>query len=262
MSLALKWGGQDGDQATFVYFDAVTSYKTQYKGKVTEHPIDSGATIADHFVKVNPRIIIQGVITGADISVGNENIEDEEGNTPINTKPAPDAVTVDASSSINNSLLPESIGQLFSPQEPTITFSGAQNTDLTEQVKTQMVDLISGEKYNEISKTYTNSMQVLQLYEYEGSLIRSIKNDMVMVGLDFLEDADSGDALYLEVVLEQVDFSVGRSDTLPPDVVDALINKASPLSNNGKQDSTVNDLGDTGNDATALKKLALKAAGV
>ena len=261
MSLALKWGDADSDQFAFIYFDAVTSYKTQYKGKVTEHPIDGGATISDHFVKHNPKVAISGVITGADITFGNENIQDEEGNSPVNTKQAPGEVFIDAGSSSVNSLLPASISQLFSPQEPSIILDSPQDKDVVEQVKMLMSDLISGEKFNEISKTFTNNMQLLQLYEYRGTVIRSIVDNFVMIGLDFNEDADSGDALYCEVVLERIGFSFGRSESLPPDLAADLTNKGSPVENKGKQDSTITDIGEV-DEPTALKKLLLKSSGL
>ena len=72
MSIALQWGDAESDQFVFVYLDAVTSYKEDHQVKVTEHPIDGGANIADHFVKSNPRVIISGVIVLA-ISVLRDN---------------------------------------------------------------------------------------------------------------------------------------------------------------------------------------------
>lgn len=261
MSIAIEWGDEDSDQSAFVYFDAVTSYKTSYRGKVTEHPIDSGANIADHFVKENPRIMISGVITGADITVGNENIANEDGDSPINVRAAPDAVVVDTSSSKLNSLLPASITQFFTPQEPSITFSGNAAVDAVEKVKNAMANLMAGERYNEISKTFINSMQLLKLYEYDGSVIRSITEDLVMVGLDFSEDADSGDALYCEITLEQIRFAKGKVAELPPDVVDALKNKAAEIESKGKQDSSVVGVDTEVDDATPLHKLLIHLEG-
>lgn len=264
MSLAIKWGDDDSDQAAFIYFDAVQSYQTEYKGKVTEHPIDGGATVADHFVKVNPRFMFSGVVTGADLAVGNQNIEDEEGNRPINTHAAPEAVSVDASSSKFNSLLPGSVTQFFSPQTPEIEFDVfGVAPDTVESVKDAMAQLISGEKFNEISGTFINNMQLVKLYEYQGTVIRNIIEDLVMIGLSFREDADSGDGLYASITFEQVRFAEGKTASLPDDVVDGLKSKAAALVNKGKQDSNpVED--NTGNLDTrsSLKQLVDKAAGV
>lgn len=254
MSLAIEWGDEDSDQSAFIYFDAVTSYRSSYKGKVTEHPIDSGANIADHFVKTNPRFTISGVITGADISVGNEDLTNEDGDSPINTKAAPDAVSVDSPGSSLNAFLPESITQFFAPQEPSIPLDGNESVDSVEDVKNAMTNLMAGEKYNEISKTFTNSMQLLKLHEYEGTTIRATHTDLVMVGLDFSEDPDSGDALYCDVILEQIRFAEGRVAELPADVVDSLKAKAAALADKGKQDSSISEIDLDEDDGTALHK--------
>jgi len=238
MSLAIEWGDPDSDQALFIYFDAVTSYKTEYRGKVTEHPIDGGSTITDHFVKINPRINISGVITGADISQGRENITNESDESPINAKAAPQAVDVNTSTSQLNSLLPENIGQLFSPQDPEITFDPFPDVDLVEEIKQGMVNLISGEKFNEISNTVTNNMQLLKLYEYDGTVIRAILENLVAVNITFQEDANSGDALYCDITLEQIRFARKRSESLSEDVAESLEAKAATVENKGKQDST------------------------
>ena len=179
----------------------------------------------------------------------------------MNTKAAPEAVEVDASDSLFSRVLPASISQFFSPQDPKISFGSPTSVDVAEAVKFVMRQLISGERYNELSKTHVNNMQLLSLYEYEGTVIKSITKNFVAVGISFSEDENSGDALYCEIVLEQIRFVAGKSDELPKDVVDGLRKKASALEDKGKMDSSTIEV-DTDNirvNGTALRDILLNA---
>jgi len=51
----------DSALANFVEFDATVSVATDFSGDISTHPIETGARIADHFTRENPKFSIQGV---------------------------------------------------------------------------------------------------------------------------------------------------------------------------------------------------------
>src|SRR6185369_15283839 len=94
MSLAIKW--DDANGGGFIFMDAVTAYSQDHSGKVTQHPIDTGGSITDHFIKSNARYKIGAVISGLDISTGSYLIQDNQGNSPYNTNFPPNQVSVNS----------------------------------------------------------------------------------------------------------------------------------------------------------------------
>lgn len=240
MSLGLKWGSQDNpdDPSGFIYFDAVTLYTQQYKGQVTKHPIDNGASVTDHFIKENDIYTITGVISGVDLSNIPFNIRDQEGNVILNAREQPLSVSLNDSSNGLLQYIPDSIGQFFSVGLPEPIVDQNSRTDLTFEIlsKDLIKGLLKGVKYNSNAGRFESYIQLVELYEFDGSNIRDIIDSLVLIDFKINEDADSGDGLFFEMVLERVTFALLEKVQLPPDVQNSL------KKNKGKQNSTNEDV--------------------
>lgn len=241
MSLSLRWDDENG--GGMLYFNAVTSYTQDYSGKVSQHPIDAGGVITDHYIKANPRFKIGAVITGIDISTGNYLIEDLDGNIPYNVDPPVNPVSVNSTDqSVLQKFIPDSIGQFLSDDAPEVVMDGAR-TDLLEHIRRILIKLTSGEIFDATTGQYVPNIQLLNLFEYDGYKITRIVSRLVMTNVTFRETPDTGYALYCDFSFEQVTFANLKQTTIPQDVQSTLKKKASTKSTKGKQDSTVQDVG-------------------
>lgn len=241
MSFALKWGSdQEPDKSSgLVYFDAISNYTQDYKGQVTKHPIDSGSNISDHFIKENPVFGITGVISGTDISTFSYLIRDLENHTPYNSYDLAQAVSINSNESDLFKLVPDVIGQFFQPELPEVTI-GVSRTIVTDQVRDGLISLMSGVSFNQTRNKFESNVQLVQLYEYTGTVISRITSNLVMTSLKFKEDTNTGDGLYFDIVFEQVSFVKLKQGQLPKDVAKALQKKATKEQKKGPQDSSSN----------------------
>lgn len=260
MSLSIKWGDEAPESSGFLYFDAVSIYTQNYRGKLTQHPIDSGGSVSDHFVRSNPIITISAVITGADISTGTFIISDPEGReTPYNAQIAPKSTSV---TSTDNSLLsrfiPNSISQFLPDTVPEVTMD-EQRGNIIEDIRDMLVRLVySGKRYNDITQQFDSVIQTVKLYEYQGSVIvRQLPiyeaEKLVITSVTFKEDANSGFALYCDIQFEQVEFVSLQKTVIPKDVATSLNKKAPTNSNKGKVDSTEDPVPEANPDTDPLK---------
>ncbi len=222
MSLAIQWGVTKGSPSQgFIYFDAVTEYSTNYGGTVTSHPISSGSNISDHFVRNNTTMSLSAVISGVDISSGTHLISDKpdgSGNKPTNTRSREFKST-----SINQKLgwsdfLPDSIGQFFSPNTPSVVMSADQRGQTWRVALNKILELFQDGK-----------MQFVTLYEYDNNLLNNVVENLVLTSLRFYEDPDTGDALFCSLSLEQVTITSTTEVALPEAVAEKYRLQSSPL---------------------------------
>lgn len=236
MSLAIKWGSQDtpNDPSGMLYFDAVTMYVQEFKGQVTKHPIDTGASITDHFIKDNSVYTISGVISGVDLSSIPFSIRDQEGGSVINSRQQPVSVSFNNAASGLLQYLPESIGQFLSVGLPDPVVDETVRTDLTYEIlsKDLIKGLLNGLKYNSKTNKFESYIQLIELYEFDGNNIRDIIDSLVITNFKVQEDADTGDGLYFDISLEKVQFATLEKAELPTGVASAI------KKNKGKQNST------------------------
>lgn len=257
MSLAIRWGEGDDPNGGFVYFDAVSVYQQNYSGTVSKHPIDAGASITDHFVKNNSIFTITAVITGVDISTGTYLIQDLSGLSPYNSNQAPNAVSVNSTdNSVLTRLIPNSIGQFLSDSTPEVVMDAAR-ADLLDTIRDAMIDLTSGTILNEETGQFDSNIQLVRLYEYRGTLINRILNNLVITNIRFNEDANTGYALYCDITFEQVTFAFLKKADIPKDVQRPVQKKASTKKSIGKCDSTVKDTAAVDNTDPEGKKEAI-----
>lgn len=240
MSLALSWGDESDKNSGLVFFDATTGYTRNNKGQVTKHPIANGGVVADHFIKDNPTITLSAVISGADISTNTYLIRDLAGNKPINAFQAPNPVSVNSTDqSVLQKFIPDSIGQFMSDSTPQVVIDSARE-DLLEQVREALENLNSGVIFNEKTGQFDPNIQLVKIYEYDGTVLRKIINNLVVTNISFKEDTNSGYALYFDMTLEQVTFAFLKKGKIPKDVLDSLKKKAEKKDTKGKVDSTAN----------------------
>lgn len=245
MTIGIRWGEDlTDDLGGFIYFDAVTAYTQNFKGQVTKHPIANGGNVSDHFIRDNPVITLSGVITGVDISTGVYLVQAFDGVEPVNTFPAPSAVSVNSTDqSVLQKFIPDSIGQFLGDATPNVTVD-ARRADLLDQIRQALTSLATGDIYNSNTSQYTPSIQLVRLYEFDKANVKRIINRLVITSVTFKEDANSGYALYCDITFEQVTFANLKKTTIPKDVVNSLKKKGAIKADKGKQDSTPQDVGD------------------
>lgn len=254
MTLAISWGSTPEEQG-LLYFDAVQLYTQNHSGQVTKHPVDTGGVITDHYIRDNPKFTINAVITGVDISQNTYLLQDLNGNFPFNTNPAPSAVSVNSTDkSLLRRFIPASIGQFLPSLSPDIDMQGAR-IDLMDQIRQLLINLMSGTKFNEKTSQFDSNVEVVAIYEYEGTFIKRVLNNLVMTNITFDERPETGEALYCNMTFEQVAF-VALKKTEIPRTVSGISKKASTKKTLSKADSTVKDAdnppnGETGPDAAA-----------
>lgn len=258
MSLAIRWGENNAEDGGFLYFDAVTAYTQDYTGSVSAHPIDAGASIVDHYIKNNAKFTLSGVITGVDVSTGSYLIQDGEGTFAFNSRFPPTKVSVNSTdNSVLNRFIPASVSQFLPETTPDIVMDAAR-ADVIDQVRDTLIDLTSGSKLNEQTGQFDSNIQIVRLFEYKGTLLNRIINNLVITSIRFNEDANTGSALYCDISFEQVTFAFLKKTELPKDVQQPIKKKAAPKKSVGKCDSTVKDTDSASNTDPQGKKDSIK----
>ena len=245
MSFAIKWGDNTTENDPYsgmLYFDAITVYSQNYSGQVSKHPVDGGSSITDHFIKQNPVFTISGVFSDDDISTSTTLISDGQGNYPSNTKEAPEAVSITTTDlTVLGKVLPDSLGQFLPDTNPKATFD-IRSKDFTEGIREQLIQRLEGIRYNEKTQQFDSFIQLVELYEFTGSLLKKVIPRLVITNVVFREDANSGNALYCDMTFEQVTFAYLKKTTIPKDVAASIKGKSGSKENKGKQDSIKKDV--------------------
>lgn len=253
MSLAIKWGSTP-EEGGLIYFDAVQVYSQNYSGRVTKHPVDSGGNITDHFIKDNPTFTVQAVITGVDVSNIKFLIRDLDNNLPFNADTPVSAVSVNSTDNgLLSRYLPSSISQFLSDSTPDVVMD-SRRAELVSQIRDMMINLMSGVRYNDQTGQFDSNVEVIQLYEFERTLLKRIISNLVITKISFNEDAKSGTALYCNITFEQVSFVQLRKVQIPKPVTPSQTKRATSKKSLGKCDGTVKDTDDPANTDSDNKK--------
>ena len=158
-------------------------------------------------------------------------------------KPSPEVIVegiTKAKQSVLQKFIPDSIGQFLSDDAPEVVVDGAR-TDLLEHIRRILINLTSGEIFDNTTGQYVPNIQVLNLFEYDGYNITRIVGRLVMTNVTFKETPETGYGLYCDFSFEQVTFVTLKQTTIPQDVQSSLKKKASSKSAKGRQDSTIQD---------------------
>jgi hypothetical protein len=252
MSFALSWEADEIQAGGFLYFDAITSWNRSFTGQVTKHPVDGGSSVTDSYINNNPVFTMSAVISATDISTTSSLLGDETGNSPYNTTAAPSEVIVGSSDqSLLMKYLPNVLGQFLPDQLPEVIMDDIRGDiftgDTTEQIQDILVNLQSGEGYNQITGQFETLIRPVVLYETDNflTLVRKLpatNSFLVITSINFREDTESGYAIYADITFEQVRFANLKKVQLPPDLVQTPVKKkAASKKSLGKCDSTQKD---------------------
>ena len=256
MAFALGWQPDELNAGGLLFFDAVTNWNRSFTGQVTKHPVDAGGNVTDHYIKNNPVFTMSAVISGTDLSISTIALQNENGDIPYNARPAPTEVLV---SSDDQSLLmkfvPNVIGQFLPDTLPQIVMDDVRG-DTTEEIQDILVNLQSGEGFNQITGQFETLIRPVVLYETDGflTLVRKLPADdntfLVITSINFREDAETGFALYADITYERVPFanlkkvqipfgkkSLGKCDSTQKDT-----STSTDISKSGKVDEAQNDV--------------------
>lgn len=239
MTLAIKWGDDTSDVSGMIYFDAVTVYNRSYTGQVTKHPVDLGGNITDHFIRENPRFTLSGVISSVDISTNVATLSATTGETIINERGVVAPVQVGSSDqSIISRLLPASISQFVgSTGKPDVVLDAERQED-RESIRELITNLTNGVRFNEKTGQFDPYIEIIKLYEFDGVTLRRVTGNLVITSIAYNESPESGEALYVDLQIEQVTFAYLKKTQIPKDVAQSLRGKSAPKADKGKVDST------------------------
>ena len=245
MSFALGWEADEIQAGGFLYFDAITSWNRSFTGQTTKHPVAAGGNVTDHYINNNPVFTMSAVISGTDLSVPTSSLQNENGDIPYNARTAPSEVTVGSEDqSLLMRFIPNVIGQSLPDNLPDVIMDGVRG-DTSEEIQDILVNLQSGEGYNQITGQFETLIRPVFLYETNGfqSLVRKLPADnnsyLVITAINFREDTESGYALYCDLTFEKVRFGNLKKVQLPPDLVQTPVKKkVTSKKSLGKCDST------------------------
>lgn len=206
MSLAIRFG--DSTDTTSVsgaiYFDVVTDYDRQYSGKVTNHPIEAGASVSDHYISENPKVRISGVITSVDFSNIPSNLT-LDGEQVLNNGRAPSAIQVGGLANLRQ-YLPGVVSQFLPQISPNVVVDGVSRTNHNRDIDMRFKELMNGLRFDTERGTWVNRMTPITLYEIEGGIAVAVMENLIATKFSTKEDSESGDALEFDLELEQVRF--------------------------------------------------------
>lgn len=238
MSLAISFGDFEDEQSVSgaIYFNAVTTYNRKYSGRVSEHPLEMGSKITDHYSAENTKYQIEGVISGVEISHIPSNIILEE-QPVINNQSQPDLVSTNDTAGGLMSYIPEVITQFIPPlQSLSVNMDGDTRDNKNPEIEALMEQLMTGLYYSEERATWENRMTPVILYELDGYSITKSVGDLVITDFTINEDAESGEGMFFSMSLEQVKFvTLEETDAPSPQKGSSTDIKNQPTQNRGSQ---------------------------
>lgn len=245
MSFAIGWEADEIQSGGFLYFDAILSWNRSFTGTTTKNPVDAGGNVTDHYINNNPVFTMSAVISGTDLSVSTSSLQNELGDIPYNARPAPSEVLVGSEDQpLLMRFVPSVINQFLPDTLPDVIMDDFRG-DTSEEIQDILVNLQSGEGYNQITGQFETLIRPVVLYETNGflSLVRKLPADnnsyLVITSISFREDTESGYALYCDLTFEKVRFANLKKVQLPPDLVQTPVKKkVTSKKSLGKCDST------------------------
>lgn len=213
--IAIKFGDlSDPNQLSgLLFLDAVTSYTKSWSGEVTEHPLELGVSVSDHYISKNPSFTVEGVFSGVDISPIPWALQ-VDGNIPINANPPPTHITVNNLGSGLLKWLPDSITQFLPNSSPSI-LGATDRRDPRRDIEELLETIMNGVYANEETNKYENRMTLSTIYETdEGQLGKSYPN-CVITGYSVNENVESGEGMFVTLNFEQVRFAESESVDAP-----------------------------------------------
>lgn len=218
MSIAVKFGdsSDEGAISGVLYFDVVTNYNRTKSGKVTEHPIEAGGLVSDHFISDNQVYEVSGAFSHIDLSSVPERLL-IDGEHAMNANPSPSQTTVGSMGALGSlsSFIPDVVGQFLMNNSSEVSVDRAQRVDYSHEIEEFVSDLINGISWNSEKERWENNMTTSTLYMVEGGVPVNPIDDLVLVRFQVKEDADSGDALMVDMEFHKVMFVTHQDADAP-----------------------------------------------
>lgn len=206
MSIAITFGDLQNPMslAGAIYFSATTDYSREFKGKVTEHTIEAGALITDHYVADNPVVKVSGVISSVDFSNIPSNLL-VEGMQVFNNQAPPNPVNVFDKGGTLRSLVPDVVSQ-FMPNllSSVVQIDGLERENKRDEIESFLLEVMSGLVFNEDRQRWENRMTHSKLFMVDGITTQLLYDNLVCTSISIKENADTGDELDISMVFEQV----------------------------------------------------------
>ena len=186
-----------------IWLDALLSLGEQYTGSLTQHPIESGGSITDHFIDAPESLTFTAVISNYDFLIG-RGISTEEGVFVTSTKEVP-PITVDQSTpSPFKSFVPEGFSNLIAPSIPKIIM-GTGDVRVDEQFVKSFLKLLFKTREEVSLLGFEEGNNFILVEEFSGRIITSLSFD----------NTPSEDALIFSLVLEKPAFVSSLTAAVP-----------------------------------------------
>lgn len=232
MTIAIKFGDSNVKTSItgVIYFDVVTKYQRQYGGKVTEHPLEAGASITDHYIANNKKYNIEGIISGVDFSTIDPNITID--GEPILNKNVNNTPVEIPSTPLIDKFIPDVISQFIGQASPTPVLTGNAKS-YNKEIEQGLATVLHGLYYNEQRKKWENRMTLVTLFELDGPTISNTIENLAVTSFSVNEDAQTGDGLSFSMTLEQVTFVKLENAEAPRPAAGSKTGRATTNKTNG-----------------------------
>lgn len=254
MSIAIKRAS-----GNLYWFDAVIQYNRSHQNEITRHPVEKGRNISDHTIRQNIQFTLTGVLTDADFNTTRPNIRlgnyspDELADEAtyksfVNNTPVYQTPTISFGRNPLIALLPSSVSQFLGEDSPTVT--------LFENDKARSAMSISRD-FEEMRDT----AELFEVIEYRPDGSYRVFKDCTLKGVSFNFDADSGDAFYPNLEIEQIRYTTSKYAALPSKLIKKAVSKKATLGNKQTSDTkTTSDPNVTKEQRVSILKQGTKMA--
>ncbi|AGR88972.1 hypothetical protein 18_00068 [Pseudomonas phage Epa18] len=218
------------ESGDIIWFDAILNLNISRANQVTQHVVESGASVTDHVIAQNQKMTLSGVVSDADFNLDRPVITAADaqafGITPkpfVNSTPVTSGpiITPGADTAWTN-FLPETVNQFLDLDRPTVVVPAAPKEKGANLIREEL-DRI------------TRDRERIVLLDFEGSAVRTIFQNVVITSISFKEDPQSGESLYVDLAFEVIRTTTFQTAAIPKKVSDSIKNKASEKQAKGKQ---------------------------
>lgn len=182
---------QNGD---VLWFDAITEVAEDYTATVSKHPLSTGSFVSDHTTVDNKKFNIRGILSDADFNLNRPN---DEGWRSVSEKQYTNdtqtakIVVIKQEGAKWRSFLPEVVSQFTANTIPTVTVIPQSKVKTAHAVRLDLIALLE-------------NREAFTLVEYNTNLVARAWGNVVMTGLSFAEDPETGEGLFPVMQMEQV----------------------------------------------------------
>lgn len=186
-----------------LFFDAITSIEEAYTAQITKHPLSDGSLISDHTIVENKKFTLRAVLTDADFNYDRPEVQDSREGVAdkqfVNSTETLVPVVIKSDAPKWKSFLPEVVSQFTSSTIPTVTVTPQDKVKAAAAVKEDLIQML-------------HTKESFSLHDIQSTY--RIWNNVVMTGLSFTEDANTGEGLFPVIQMEQASYTDVESVTI------------------------------------------------